>query len=346
MQHLSDRIFFYTKNHQTKVLHMNKYTQLTLNERNKIYEGVKMGKGIRHIAKELERAPSTVSREIRRHSDHIGYLYPRDGHAQAFSRKARYGSKIDRVPGLRGYIIEKLHLFWSPVAIAGRWSKEQPPFSITPETIYRFIYSKENLQLKLWEILPRRKRKRGIKRKRRSICTIEQRVSINERPNHIAQRDEPGHFEADLFFNKGNMSANSLTLVERKSRMILLVKHNSKKSDPIIGSVGRSVGSFAKSVTFDNGKEFAMHYKLNPNGIKTFFCDPGKPWQKGSVEHANGLLRRFVPFKLPAYLIKQNTLDRVAGIINNIPRKSLGFLTPLEVFKKEFQSEIFKCCTS
>jgi len=199
------------------------------------------------------------------------------------------------------------------------------------------IYSKEARNIELWKLLPRKKQRRGIVRKSYKGLGILHRVSIAQRPEHIAQREEPGHFEADLFFNKGSMSSNVLNLVDRKSRMTILVKNASKHSVPIIDHIDRTIGSIAKTVTFDNGKEFAMHNRLQERRkIKTFFCNPGSPWQKGSVENSNGALRRYLPFKLPARLITQETLNKVAGIINNIPRKSLNFLTPAEVFYQDY----------
>jgi IS30 family transposase len=317
---------------------MRKYTQLKPKERALIFEFTKAGWGNNRIADALGRDKSTVSRERKRNSDEIGYLYPTEAQAATNARKARHGPKVVRNPELEKYVIGKLRAFWAPDAIAGRWSKECPDQSITAEAVYAFIYSEVARKLELWKLLPRKKRKRGMVRKAYKTVGILNRVSIDQRPKYIERRKAPGHFEGDLFFNAGSMSANVLNLVDRKSRITILFKNDSKFSEPIIDRIDRTIGTFAESVTFDNGKEFAAHNRLREKcGIKTYFCDPGSPWQKGSVENSNGALRRYLPFKVPAHTITQELLNKVADIINNIPRRSLKFLTPAEVFEHDYK---------
>ncbi len=308
---------------------MGYYTQLKELERVRIYEGLKQGKSMTMIGHEIGRDKSTVSRELARNSDHIGYLYPRDAQKCTEERKAIHGSKISRALDLKAYILEKALLGWSPATIAGRWTRENPCRSLCAEAIYQFAYHKENKALALWKLFPRAKKKRGQVRKRQSSKAIASRVSIWERPKEIEARKSLGHYEADLMFNSGSQSANVLTAVERKSRMVVLVKNMSKRSNEVVPSLKERIGATAKSCTFDNGSEFALHHKL---GIPTFFCDPGSPWQKGSVENMNGLLRRYLPFSLNAQAITQEYLDKVAHRMNDMPRKILGFLTPKEVF--------------
>jgi IS30 family transposase len=333
-------LIFTTKLTIEKVLHMKQYTQLKPNERALIFEFTKAGWGNNMIASALGRNKSTISRERKRNSDEIGYLYPTEAQSATNARKARYGPKVSRNPKLEEYVIDKLHEFWAPDAIAGRWSKERPDQSITTEAVYTFIYSERARKLELWKLLPRKKRKRGMVRKPYKTISILNRVSIDQRPKYIERRKEPGHFEGDLFFNTGSMSANVLNLVDRKSRMTMLFKNDSKLSEPIIDRIGHAIGAIAKSVTFDNGKEFAMHKRLQEtHGIRTYFCDPGSPWQKGSVENLNGALRRYLPFKVPAHTITQDLLNEVANIINNIPRRSLKFLTPVEVFEQNYRTK-------
>jgi len=311
------------------------YTQLKEIERVRIYSCLKRQLTLEMIAQEVGRNKSTISREIARNSDHVGYFYPRDAQAKTDKRKARYGSKINRNQALREYVFKKAKIGWAPNIIAGCWSKKHPNQSICAETIYQFAYHKQNKEFDLWKLFPRAKKKRGITRKQRSVGGILHRVSIYNRPAEIETRETIGHYEADLMFNQGSQSVNVLTIVERKSRMVLLVKNESKHSDPIVNSLGKKIGPNAKSCTFDNGKEFSSHYKL---GIPTFFCNPGSPWQKGSVENMNGLLRRYLPFSLAPELITQEYLDKIAHIINNRPRKKLNFLTPIEVFMKDSKS--------
>jgi IS30 family transposase len=317
---------------------MQKYTQIKINEREKIYRLRCEKLSIRQIAVELERSPSTICRELRRNSDKIGYLYPEDAEKQTRSRKAKYKNKVTRNNELKLYVIEKTKQYWSPGAIAGRWNKEHPDQTITAETIYKFIYSKEGQALRLSEYLMRKKKRRGMLRRSRAASpSIKFRVSIDERPKHIEKRKEPGHFESDLVFNKGSMSANILTSIERKSRKIFAVKQESKNSSDTIENLKKTIGAYAKSCTFDNGKEFAEHHALHKRGTSTFFCDPHSPWQKGSIEHANGLLRRFLPLSLPASSISQDLVQHAVDIINNIPRKLLNFLTPKEQFDLDFK---------
>jgi IS30 family transposase len=239
---------------------------------------------------------------------------------------------MDRNPQLKAYVLDKIKEKWSPVIIAGRWSRDHPKKRISAEAIYQFVYHQRNKGLALWKDIPRAKKKRGVIRKKHStVGGIMHRVSIHQRPQEIEKRDQIGHYEADLMFNRGSQAANVLTIVERKSRMVILVKHESKHSQPIIDSIKKSIGAVALSCTFDNGKEFALHHTL---GMPTFFCDPGSPWQKGSVENMNGVARTYLPFSLDPALITQTYLDQVVHTLNHRPRKLLNFLTPYEVFIK------------
>jgi IS30 family transposase len=323
---------------------MSYYTQISKIERARIFEGLKNGLSMGDIANFIGRDKSSVSREIKRNSDHIGYLYPADAQAMTSQRKARHGTKVNRDAKLMQYVIEKLNQDWAPDVIAGKWSQVNPAQPITREAIYSFIYAQQNKHLELWKLLSHKKPKRGIVRKKRGKIGIPNRVSVHERPVHIEQREEAGHFESDLFFNSGSMSENVLNIVDRKSRMTFLEKNSSKHSAPIIQKIAERVGQFAKTITFDNGTEFSEHSKLHSlnGGINTFFCDPGSPWQKGSVENSNKFLRRYLPFKMLAKDVTQEMLDSVAHTINNIPRRSLNFLTPYEAFVQDYKDSIDK----
>jgi IS30 family transposase len=327
---------------------MSEYQQLTFQERRKIYEGLKSKKSIRTIAYELERWPSSVSREIKRNSDSKGfYYYPEEAHVHSKKRKARHGSKVTRHADLHKYVVEGLKKSWPPVSIAGGWNLENPDNTVTDETIYRFIYRPENKKLELYKLLRRKRPKRGIMRKTKSAGGIVNRVSIHQRPEHINQRAEVGHFEGDLIFYKGSKSINAFTAIDRKTRYAMIIRNESKHSENILEKVSAKLGRFAKSITFDNGTEFALHTKLKEkHGIDTYFCDPGSPWQKGSIEHFNGMTRHFIPFEVPPQKVSQEELDAVAYSINHMPRQSLGFLTACKAFGASFQSEITTCCTS
>lgn len=325
---------------------MYKYTQLSYKERVPIFEGIRNNLSSREIARSIGRSHSTVSREIKRNSDVIGYLYPEKAQQATEKRKARHGSKIIRNHELKQYVIDKMKLGWSPDVIAGTWNKDKPEYGISKESIYSFIYSKDGYSLQLWKVLKRRKKKRGISRRtRKPVGGIPNRVSIHDRPDSINNRNAPGHFEADLFFNKGSQSSNVLNVVERKSRYIFMMKNNTKSTDEVISKVIEAVAHCAQSITFDNGKEFTNHTVLKKDhDICTYFCDPGAPYQKGSVENSNGLLRHYFPFKVPTQTISQADLDRVASIVNHIPRKILNYQTPCEVFSKDFN--VKSCCVA
>ncbi len=315
---------------------MKKYKQLNEYDRVKIYENRKK-MSVADLAQKVDKHKSTIYREFKRNSDQIGYLFPRDAQQKTNIRKARHGSKIDRITTLKDYMIEQIKLNKSPVIIAGCWNKDHPNQTITAETIYRFAYHQKNKHLKLWINFPKAKKKRGMARKRKTQSAIPHRISIHNRPQEIEKREEFGHFEADLIFNKGSMSQNVLVVVERKSRKVFLFRQGSKHAIPITKSLKSLVDQgFVISITFDNGSEFSQHATL---GVSTYFCDKASPWQKGSVENMNGLLRTYLPFELKADLITQQYLDEVAHMMNTIERKLLNFSTPMEVFLKEIKEK-------
>ncbi len=191
-------------------------------------------------------------------------------------------------------------------------------------------------------MLPRAKPKRGFSRRKQNKSKIPVRIGIKERPEEIDNRSSVGHFEADLIFNKGSMSANVLTAIDRKSRYALMIKNKSKQSVEVIEGLKKKALDYdIKSITFDNGSEFTQHHVL---GVDTYFCDPGKPWQKGSVEHLNWMVRYRIPFETDPAEIDEDLLDAVAYDLNHMPRESLGFQTLCEVFRKGFQGEKNVCC--
>jgi IS30 family transposase len=226
---------------------------------------------------------------------------------------------------------------WSPNTIAGRWNLESPDVKISAETIYQWIYSQkpfyeDGILIDLRKFLVRARTKRGLRRKRPQ-SNIKERISVHERPEHINQRIESGHYEADLIFNKGSQSKNICTLIERITRQTILLKNEDKRSETVIDAIIEHIqrtGISIKSITFDNGSEFTDHTKLNAMGIKTYFCDPGSPWQKGGIENFNGLVRRHLPFAMDAFTITIQQVEEVARKMNSMPRKILGFKTPLE----------------
>lgn len=315
---------------------MREFTQLSYHERTKIYSGLCDGKSGSEIAKMLGRDPSTISREIRRNSDHIGYLYPGDAHKMAQERRNINIAKISKNEALRHYVVSKLKERWSPGVIAGSWRLKTSE-SISKEAIYQWIYSEEGEALGLKKLLVRARKKRGTKRKV-VRSKIKGRVSIHTRPQSINERAEVGHYEGDLIFNRGSQSKNICTLIDRVTRQAILIKNKNKQSVTVIGALIdfiKTSGLDVKSITFDNGSEFADHWRLQDElGIDTYFCDPGAPWQKGGIENLNGMLRRFFPFAASAEEITQIKVVEANAKINDMPRAILAYKTPNEMFNE------------
>jgi IS30 family transposase len=290
---------------------------------------------MREIARQIERPPKTVSKEINRNGGYLGYYAPKAHERSKTSNRKGY-SKIDENPELANYIRLKLKEGWSPEVISEKWNAQNEKTTISHESIYTWVYNqKDNLYL----LLPKKKKKRG-KKPQRSKSKIPNRTPIKERPELINNRSEVGHYEGDLVFQQGNQSQNILSIVERKSRMIILKKNESKHSEVVMEALKNVCEKSKypiKSITFDNGSEFSHHSKL---GIDTFFCDPGSPWQKGAIENVNGILRRYIDFRENANNITQEMLDSVADIINNKPRKILNFLTPKEAFERFYNEKL------
>ena len=317
---------------------------LSYHEHTEVYSGLCNQQSKRAIARSLNRAPSTVTREIRRNSDKIGYLSPLEAYRRQQEKRGNKPTKISLNPELQTYIIEKLKLRWGPKVIAASWNKQGKNVTISHESLYTWLYNEADKDLK--KLLPRAKPKRGLVRKKPKKSKIPDRVGIEKRPKEIEDRSTPGHFEADLVFNKGSMSSNTLTAIERKSRYVILVKNDTKQSSEVIDGLDKRIQDLeVESITFDNGSEFTRHSILKDKlQIDTYFCDPGKPWQKGSIEHFNGMLRHRIPFNTPPEEITQELLDSVAYDLNHMPRESLNFLTPCEVFSQSRNSGFKGCC--
>lgn len=322
---------------------MKEYKQFNLKEREQIYLLKQEGKGVRQIAKILKRSPSSVSRELNRNNNkRLGYL-PDAAHTMARKRKAKHGTKLLRHPEVKELIIEQLKDGWSPEVIAGRGKLEEHPIWLSHESIYQFIYSREGMECGLYRLLLRAKPKRGkLYGRRPQKSKIPDRVSIHDRPENIATREEFGHLEGDLTFFTDNQSINLGVMVERKTRLTLLIKNDSKHASVVMKGIFNKLAvlpSFArKSITFDNGLEFVNHTLLKQfMGIDTYFCDKHSPWQKGQVEQTNSMIHRYLPKKS---IIKETTYEQIKCIENKLncrPRKCLGFKTPTEVFAEQLK---------
>jgi len=315
------------------------YGQLSLDERCTIAQLCKAGQSIRQIAAALDRPPSTVSRELKRNSGaQLGYT---PAYAQEQARARRWkGSRLERNAELRELVLGQLRIGWSPEQIAGRLRQQKAGATISHESIYRFIYAQvRRTNDGAWRhYLPkgRYKRRPPGRRRRSSDDLIKGRVSIDLRPNAVDRRSTFGHWEADLMLFAAPRHAVLVTH-ERKSRLTWLARQPGKASQPaaeqLLDWFEPLQSSLRRSVTFDNGTEFAQHLLLKHKlRIRTFFCDPHSPWQKGAIENTIGRLRRHLPRKTNLDTLEPSSLDDLVAAHNNTPRKCLGFKSPAEVF--------------
>lgn len=324
------------------------YSQFTLEERCKIAELHQAGRSIRQIAAALDRSPSNVSRELKRNrGTQLGYK-PAYAQQQTAARRWK-GSRLERNAKLRKLVLDGLRRGWSPEQIAGWLSCTKAATRISHESIYRFLYAQiRRTNDGSWRhYLPRAKYKRGYRRRpdRSADTLIKGRVSIDLRPPEVERRRTFGHWEADLMLF-ATPSQALLVSQERKSRAVLSAKQPGKAALPaarrLLAWFERLEPRLRKSITFDNGTEFAQHLILVDRlGIKTFFCDPHSPWQKGTIENAIGRLRRYLPRKTNLDTIDARTLAACIAAYNNTPRKCLGFKTPAEVLSAKVLH--FKC---
>jgi len=322
-----------------------KYEQLSLDERCEIARLQAEGQKIGQIAAALDRSPSTISREIRRNrGGHVGY---KPGYAQEQTRARRWaGSRLDRDPALRRAVLKRLARGWSPEQVAGRLAREAGRPVISYESIYRFIYAQiaRTKDYSWRHYLPRGKCRRGCRGRRGGSAAsfIEGRISVAERPSAAADRKTPGHWEADLMlFSKYGQAV--LTIHERRSRLLLATRPSNKAAKRVARHLVRLFAGLPpglrKTVTFDNGTEFARHQELHRLAIRTFFCDPYAPWQKGGIENAIGRMRRFIPRKTDLATLPNRRFNALVSAYNNTPRKCLDFRTPAETFSEVLHFE-------
>jgi IS30 family transposase len=318
------------------------YGQLSLEERVEIYRLHADGKSQNEIASALSRAPSTISRELRRNSRPTkvwagGYEPVR---AQQLAERRRQWDgrfKLARQTDLRNSVGRSLAMGHSPEQIAGRLARQHGRVIISHESIYRFIYHRAAQKDSWYRLLPRHKRARGCQR-RTATSFIKQRRSITERPAEAEDREAPGHWEADfmLFARSGQ---GLLVLHERQTRFSMVRRPVDRKAVRTARTIARQLDklpkAMRKTISFDNGNEFAEHHRLHKTlGVQTFFCDPHSPWQKGGVENSIGRLRRSLPRKTDLTFITAAALQRHVQRLNDTPRKCLDFQTPAEAFFK------------
>ena len=322
---------------------------LTLAEREEISRAAAAGHSMRSIAANLGRAPSTVSREIKRNGGQESYRASQADES-AWDRGRRPKTcKLAQNRALAHIVADKLQLQWSPEQIAG-WLKQTYPndtsCQVSPETIYRSLFIQARGALKK-ELLEHLRRTRVMRRSRHYTQKTDQRgritdaVSISERPASVEDRAVPGHWEGDLLF--GSKNSQIATLVERQTRYVMLVKVAGKDTETVINALIKNARKLPeelyKSLTWDRGKEMADHKRFTlATDIQVYFCDPQNPWQRGSNENTNGLLRQYFPKGTDLSGHSQAKLNAVARRLNERPRKTLNFQTPAERFHQTVAS--------
>jgi IS30 family transposase len=321
---------------------------LTLGEREEISRGLSGGESIREIAGRLSRAPSTVSRELRRNGGSEGYRAAgADGRAWNCARRPKQ-CKLAIHPRLRRLVAAKLSLKWSPEQISG-WLSQQHPgedaMNVSHETIYRslFVQTRGVLKKELQEHL---RSGRVIRQSKKATRTGQNRgkivdaVSIRERPASAEDRAVPGHWEGDLL--TGTNNSHIATLVERRSRFTMLVKVRGKDTASVVRALSRQVqklpAELRRTLTWDRGMELSTHKAFSiATDMKVYFCDPQSPWQRGTNENTNGLLRQYFPVGPRFSDFSQSDLNRVARRLNERPRKTLAFTSPADMFHRTLQ---------
>jgi len=313
--------------------------RLSLAEREEISRGIVAGDSLRLIACRLGRSPSTVSREVTRNGERRGYRACRADRAALRNMRRPKVAKLVRCGRLRAVVAEKLELCWSPQQIAG-WLVEafpdDPEMRVSHETIYLslFVQTRGALRKELTRHLRLRHsaRRPGGNRLRNGQGDIPAIVNIRERPAEANDRAVPGHWEGDLLFGK-RMKAIA-TLVERKTRFVMLIAlPNGHTADVVADALAHKIvelpEQLRRSLTWDQGKEMASHARFtNETGVPVYFCDPSSPWQRGSNENTNGLLRQYFPKRTEIAHYTQAELDAVAAQLNGRPRQTLGWKTP------------------
>lgn len=316
---------------------------LTLSEREEISRGIATEQSIRSIATQLNRSPSTISREINRncgYDDYRATLADKEAWSRAHRPKP---CKLASSSTLRSAVASKLKMNWSPEQIAG-WLKSEYPGEecnqVSHETIYRSLFIQARGVLKK-ELQKHLRSKRTIRRSKHAGSNpdksgqIKDMVSISERPASVEDRAVPGHWEGDLI--SGSKNSHIATLVERHTRFVTLVKVEGKDTNTVVTALIKQAKKLPdhlyKSLTWDQGKELSAHKKFTmATSIDVYFCDPSSPWQRGSNENTNGLLRQYFPKGTDLSVHSQAELNRVARQLNERPRKTLNFETPAARF--------------
>jgi len=327
---------------------MRKYYHLTMNEREEISLGLAQGKSIRDVASSLNRSPSTISRELLRYDKRFRRYRYKASLAQPIANykthRPRKKRKLDTNGQLRQFVFDHLQKRWTPEQIAKRLKVLYPndkSMQISHESIYSYLYvwpwgELRKIVLKCLRRKHKYRRKYGkIRNRHRAIQDF---ISIEQRPKEVADRIIPGHWEGDLLMGHHNASALGI-LVERTTRMIFLVRLRNKDAQTVRLAFARKFKhlpeGLKRSLTYDNGQEMAEHKLFTKNTrIQVYFAHPHSPWERGTAENTNDILRQFFPKGTNFNSVSLREINKVQNLINDRPRKTLGFLTPHEVFVK------------
>ena len=326
---------------------MVQHPRLNINEREEISRGLARGISECDIAASLSRSPSTISREINRNSN---YWQPyravkSQRRADRLTHITRKRRKMDINEPLKQYVLKQLNQFWSPEQIAKRLKILYPmdiPMQISHESIYSYLYVQPRgaLRKELIKCLRRRHINRRLRngKSRRNCGPIQDYISIEERPAEVANRIIPGHWEGDLLMGHNNDSALG-TLVERTTRITFLVQLKDKDATAVRKAFAQEFRRLPKalkrSLTYDHGQEMAEHKLFTKNTrIKVYFAHPHSPWERGTNENTNDLIRQFFPKGTDFSKVTLKSIKRTQDMLNDRPRKTLEFLTPHEAFGK------------
>ena len=322
-------------------------TVLTLFEREEISRGLAQGTALRAIATSLQRAPSTISREVARGGGPSGYRAASADERAWHQARRPQPCLLARNARLRCVVARKLSADWSPEQVSGwlvRTYPDDKAMRVSTETIYRSLFIqtrgvlKQELQAHLRSRRTMRHSKKATSHGQAGRGDIADAVSIRERPAEAADRAVPGHWEGDLLAGKNN--SHVATLVERRSRFTMLVKVRGKDTQSVVGALRRRVRTLPKelrrTLTWDRGKELADHKRFTiATDVKVYFCDPRSPWQRGTNENTNGLLRQYLPKYTDLSGASQEDLNAIARRLNTRPRKTLGYRTPAAILERD-----------
>jgi len=322
---------------------LESYNRLSIAEREEISFQLAMGSSYRAIARQLGRSPSTISREFCRNDSTAGYR------AMAAQRKAdkrcyRKPKKLVSIPSLRHYVLWGLRQQWSPQQISSRIKESYPDdeaMRVSAETIYTYLYVLPRGELRrelLSHLRQHHKKRRPRSRGEDRRGQIPEMISIEERPPEVADRIVPGHWEGDLIMGAGNRTALG-TLVERTTRTTLLVPLKAKDAGSVRKAFVRRLRAIPKqmklSMTYDRGKEMAEHKLFtSETKMKVYFAHPQSPWERGTNENTNGLIRQYFPKGTDFSNVSYHMIMKVQDRLNGRPRKVLGWNTPYEAFNK------------